>query len=1278
MKWITATDLELWAERKDSEGKLPELLRRLITASIDKIDNIHFPSGESTTRPGWDGYLYCVEGYPPFVPNGTSVWEMSTQKDVPGKAFDDFNKRSAPSGRPLPSGFDYSKTTFVTITLRRWAAPPKKVERSRDGFIEYGRSIGKWADIKVIDADDLEHWLELCPSVSAWLARTESVGKIPDTVQRLDEVWLFWRHLSDPPLTEELLLVEREKEVSSLLELLVQPSRCIHIKADSLNEAQAFMIATVLSLPPEDPRRLYILSRSIIAKDEQTALQLPSGDSIRLIIIARDNAITYAGGFAAKGHTVVVPLGNADRGKLPDITLRRPSRTSFANSLRSLGIAPDQTELLARQCACSVTVFQRRKPSSTLQLPSWATNDNLRLLIPAILGGAWNEKSDADKKILGSLSDNTYDKYVESLHEFLSVDEPPIARAGAVWKLTAPADAFALAEHLITPQDLVRLEKCARDVFSEIDPSIDLAPGERPFASLHGKTLLRSEWIRDGLAQTLLLIAVIGNKLTFPDSLDQQTFVNRLIQQLPGLKTDSRLLVSLRDQLPLLVEAAPDPFVEALGSLLHGDDRIAQIIFTDKDSSLFGDCRHAGILWALEGLAWDPEWLSQACLLLVRLVEIDPDGTYSNRPIRSLREIFLPWHPGTNATHIQRLQVIDLIIRRSPMVGWNLLTSLFPAFHDISHPTYEPLWRESGRSQREVVARQIAFETYDGIITRALGLVGDDLDRWKTIIDDLSNFSPENRDRVYDLLESLSNTELSDSVKLTLWNLLREHVNKHLAFRDAQWALPEDELNRVKKIIATLEPSDPRARYKWLFDEHFPDLPILKSDHDAVWAELNSLRNQAIKEIIQYCGINGLLQFVASIAFPGMPASPVVEYITDVENLLDILERALLHDQNSKVLAKCISSLAFERYKQEWREKLLARAYSKKWDADTIATTILDWPDDIETFSLVSSLGGEVEHLYWSRRMIWLKEKSPDVCTLAINKFISVGRALDTIGLAEDCAKCIESHLLLKVLDFALKELNEKPQKSLPGSLGYHIEQILKTLKKRDDIAREEIAKREYAYLPLLVHYGERKDLLLHQILASDPSFFIEVICDVYKSSSGESEEVLDETRKLRAEFGYRLLESLQILPGTSPDGLLDSDPLRNWVKKVRELALLKDRADIVDIKIGKIFAHAPIDPEDAAWPHQTVRDLLEKLFSDKIERGINIEQFNKRGVVSKAMFEGGQQERELAEQWRRWAATVGSRWPRTAALLRKISDSWERYAKQEDERAEQDRLKYS
>jgi alpha/beta superfamily hydrolase len=84
---------------------------------------------------------------------------------------------------------------------------------------------------------------------------------------------------------------------------------------------------------------------------------------------------------------------------------------------------------------------------------------------------------------------------------------------------------------------------------------------------------------------------------------------------------------------------------------------------------------------------------------------------------------------------------------------------------------------------------------------------------------------------------------------------------------------------------------------------------------------------------------------------------------------------------------------------------------------------------------------------------------------------------------------------------------------------------------------------------------------------------------------------------------------------------------------------------------------------------------MLEELKVSDIESGIRTERFNMRGVVTKAMFEGGDQERELARKHRRWLESR-RQYPRTAALLDQIARSWDDDAKFEDTRAQQDKLR--
>jgi hypothetical protein len=87
------------------------------------------------------------------------------------------------------------------------------------------------------------------------------------------------------------------------------------------------------------------------------------------------------------------------------------------------------------------------------------------------------------------------------------------------------------------------------------------------------------------------------------------------------------------------------------------------------------------------------------------------------------------------------------------------------------------------------------------------------------------------------------------------------------------------------------------------------------------------------------------------------------------------------------------------------------------------------------------------------------------------------------------------------------------------------------------------------------------------------------------------------------------------------------------------------------------------------------VRELIEELGSEGVELGVRVERHNMRGVVRKAVYEGGGQERVLGEEARRWAR-VAVRWPRTAAMLQELAASWESDGAREDERARQDQMR--
>jgi hypothetical protein len=152
------------------------------------------------------------------------------------------------------------------------------------------------------------------------------------------------------------------------------------------------------------------------------------------------------------------------------------------------------------------------------------------------------------------------------------------------------------------------------------------------------------------------------------------------------------------------------------------------------------------------------------------------------------------------------------------------------------------------------------------------------------------------------------------------------------------------------------------------------------------------------------------------------------------------------------------------------------------------------------------------------------------------------------------------------------------------------------------------------------------------------------------------------------------VLQSIKTVPGFS-HGEHDVNHLGSWILEVRRLAREADRTVIADQQIGQILAYAPSDEEDHGWPSKPIRELIEKLANDQIEAGIAICRFNQRGGFTRAVYDGGTQERGLASKYREWA-DVALRWPRTSALLRRIADDWDAHGKRADMEAELDQLR--
>ena len=181
--------------------------------------------------------------------------------------------------------------------------------------------------------------------------------------------------------------------------------------------------------------------------------------------------------------------------------------------------------------------------------------------------------------------------------------------------------------------------------------------------------------------------------------------------------------------------------------------------------------------------------------------------------------------------------------------------------------------------------------------------------------------------------------------------------------------------------------------------------------------------------------------------------------------------------------------------------------------------------------------------------------------------------------------------------------------------------------------------------------------------------FFAEIVSLIYRAEDEEPGDVSEE-RKNMARLGHDLLDSWRAPPGSTEDGYVNAQELREWVDHARRLVAAGGRGAIGDEVIGRVLSGSPRGQDDT-WPVEAIRDVIENVVSKDLEHGFEVGTFNGRGVVTKNPAEGGEQERQLTKRYEKHAEAVRDRWPRTTAMLRRIAETYRAEARREDDRSE-------
>jgi hypothetical protein len=762
---------------------------------------------------------------------------------------------------------------------------------------------------------------------------------------------------------------------------------------------------------------------------------------------------------------------------------------------------------------------------------------------------------------------------------------------------------------------------------------------------------------------TLLMMAVLQDqaKLALAPRAGQR-FADEVIGNLPGLAEDHRLLASLRDELPLLAEAAPNPLLAALERMLEGDAKAIRPLFNESKGLLSVRANYTGLLFALETLAWDPDYFNRSALILARLADIDPGGNLGNRPIRSLGEIFLLWNPNTNAPATQRLAALDSIIKSLPNVGWSLICKLLPSNHGTSSPTPRPRFRDAGASERAEVTYAELWQGQADVVNRAIDLAADDSFRWQTLVPRISDFPPALRERAFKAIEDLLGG-LSGERRTGLWEGLRHEAARHRRFAAAQWSLPEEDLIKLEYLVGLYAPADPITSVVWLVD-------TWEIDRLENRASVDEQRRGAIRNLFEKQGLDGIWRLGEATRASYLVVQALEQFGIADADLKSMLCRSVVANPDS-FFARFISGLLLQRVGigplVEW---LKERMISDIWSPETLSQLLFSWPDEQSTWDAAREIGIEVSRAYWRLKPVGFIDGSPRELRQAVLSLMRARRSDAAIKAGFNRLGDLPTKLLCWLLKRLLAEINTNAMQ-IDSMTNFYVEKIFEEIDQRKDVSDSAVAGLEFSYFFMIEH--AHRPLRIYRVLAHDPDFYHQILCKVFRGEHEAPAGDVDSDSKGRWRIFYSLLSNFSTLPGT--DGQkLDEAALSAWIDRVRDLAAASDRRAIADQYIGRIFAHAA-GSDDGIWPPRAVRDQIERLQSEELERGIAVERFNMRGAHFRALYQGGEEERQFAESYREQAKKISS-WPRTASLLNSIAENWEQHGVHADIEARQRKLR--
>ena len=1019
------------------------------------------------------------------------------------------------------------------------------------------------------------------------------------------------------------------------------------------DEGIAFSIATLITNQND-----VLLDKLIVATEKNAFEDLVEHYNNLIIITTITEGVHYSN---KRGHTIIIVSTPADSVK-GAIQLPRIEREGFIASVVGMGIAEVKARAYATDTARDINVFRRRL-GIAIEKPKWA--NSIMELFPAVMVGKWNDSCPGDKEVIKKLAGIEYEQFELSLSKHVEEEDSPLLHIAHLWRLQSPYEAieYMLRTKHIPSSFFDTYRNICLELIKDDDVEAVEKLGESNFR-FHKFNQKYSNAIKEGVFQNLCLLSVLD------DSEDKEVaqWVDATIALMLKDWSFARFL-SNKHFFTSLAEASPNIF---LNYVEHIPQEQLDDIFLPrkKEFSLSEwDISYTELLWALELLAWDAEYLNRVTRLLLRFTEYANESNYENRPINSLYNIYRFFLPQTYVSFDDRMTILEAFLPKYKKSVFIICKRICESLNrgSMLAPTVHFKWRLFGMLE---APKKCFYPTLSelnritDLMLRCCDYTGDSVVELITISSN-ANLGPVRTQILNAVKQHIANID----DKQTIVDTLRKEITNHKQCEGASWALTEAELKPYQELFNEIEPQDVLMKNSWLFEDYFAQLPRKRHSDSREELEVQErVRLEALREIIQIKGEKSLWDFVQIVKFPESLTRSIVSLFDDklTNDVLLKYKLGELNESFTKAYLTALYNKDIQRY-LNWANDLVSE--------EDNAAIVLYSPGYVSALADIAENSEDIKRCYWENVQvgIWTKNDTDRV----VRELKNVNRYSEAIEIVGSDRESIQISDI-EIVEILYNYITNGTVRNRHADM-YYITSIIEKLDKSEEPnVIKPLVFIEFVLFRKIEREVKVNELRLSKELSKSPELLIQLVEMVYLPDDKDAERLegaVLENKKLLAECAFHILHfGHNVVSFKNDDGVFDGDHMKHYIEQLYKLAKERKRTNVIDHIVGDILGDIP---RDENYPPTALCELLEDLNNDIVDDSIRIKIYNSRGVSVRGCFEGGDQERSIVSIFEAYKEKTKLLYPRITRIFDRLIQDYKRDAGEMDVDAQIKDLEY-